>query len=40
VLARRGYSASETRIAEGGFEKRTRSAFGLFGEVVKRFSPR
>jgi hypothetical protein len=40
ALARRGYSASETRIAEGGFEKRTRSAFGLFGEVVKRFSPR
>ena len=40
ALAHRGYSASETRIAEGGFEKRTRSAFGLFGEVVKRFSPR
>jgi hypothetical protein len=40
ALSRRGYSTSETRLAEGGFEKRTRSAFGLFGEVVKRFSPR
>jgi hypothetical protein len=40
ALARRGYSASETRLAEGGFEKRTRSAFGLFGEAIKRFSPR
>jgi hypothetical protein len=39
VLSRRGYSTSETRLADGGFEKRTRSAFGLFGEVVKRFSP-
>jgi hypothetical protein len=40
ALARNGYSASETRLAEGGFEKRTRSAFGLFGEIAKRFSPR
>ncbi|HVF66612.1 MAG TPA: hypothetical protein VM914_03050, partial [Pyrinomonadaceae bacterium] len=37
ALARRGYSASETRIADGGFEKRTRSAFGLLGEAVRRF---
>lgn len=40
ALARRGYGASETRLADGGFEKRTRSAFGLFGEIVKRFSAR
>jgi hypothetical protein len=40
ALARRGYSASETRLAEGGFEKRTRSAFGLFGEIVTRAAPR
>jgi hypothetical protein len=40
ALARRGYSASETRLADGGFEKRTRSAFGLFGEIFKRLSPR
>lgn len=40
VLARRGYSLSQTRLAEGGFEKRTRSAFGLFGEVVARAAAR
>ena len=40
ALARRVYSVSETRLADGGFEKRTRSAFGLFGEVVRRFAPR
>jgi hypothetical protein len=40
MLARRGYSVSQTRLAEGGFEKRTRSAFGLFGEVVTRTAPR
>jgi hypothetical protein len=40
ALSRRGYSVSETRLVEGGFEKRTRSAFGLFGEIIKRFSPR
>ncbi|HVF42357.1 MAG TPA: hypothetical protein VM936_05085 [Pyrinomonadaceae bacterium] len=37
ALARRGYGASETRLADGGFEKRTRSAFGLLGEAVRRF---
>ncbi|HKG12539.1 MAG TPA: hypothetical protein VKB12_04350 [Pyrinomonadaceae bacterium] len=37
ALALRGYSASETRLADGGFEKRTRSAFGLLGEAVRRF---
>ena len=40
ALARRGYSLSQTRLAEGGFEKRTRSAFGLFGEVAARAAAR
>lgn len=40
ALARRAYSVSETRLADGGFEKKTRSTFGLFGEVVTRFAPR
>jgi hypothetical protein len=40
ALARRAYSVGETRLAEGGFEKKTRSAFGLFGEIVTRFAPR
>jgi len=40
ALARRGRSVSQTRLAEGGFEKRTRSAFGLFGEIVSRSAPR
>lgn len=39
ALARRGYSVSQTRLADGGFEKRTRSPFGLFGEIVTRFAP-
>ena len=40
ALARRGYSVGETRLADGGFEKKTRSAFGLFGEIITRFAPR
>jgi hypothetical protein len=40
ALARRAYSVSETRLVEGGFEKKTRSSFGLFGEIVTRFAPR
>jgi hypothetical protein len=40
ALARRRYAVSETLLADGGFEKRTRSAFGLFGEVVTRTAPR
>jgi hypothetical protein len=40
ALARRRYAVSETLLADGGFEKRTRSAFGLFGEVITRTSPR
>ncbi|MBD0372451.1 MAG: hypothetical protein ICV60_16525 [Pyrinomonadaceae bacterium] len=33
------YTASETNLVEGGFEKRTRSAFGQFGTLVSQFSP-
>jgi hypothetical protein len=40
ALSRRRYAVSETLLADGGFEKRTRSAFGLFGEVVTRTAPR
>jgi hypothetical protein len=40
ALARHSRSVSETRLADGGFEKRTRSAFGLFGEVFARLAPR
>ena len=40
ALARSRYAVSETLLADGGFEKRTRSAFGLFGEVVRRTAPR
>ncbi|MBC7929616.1 MAG: hypothetical protein H7Z38_03515 [Rubrivivax sp.] len=40
ALARRAYSVSETRLVEGGFEKKTRSSFGLFGEIVTRFAAR
>jgi hypothetical protein len=39
ALARRGYSVSQTRLADGGFEKKTRSAFGLFGEIIARSAP-
>ena len=39
ALARRAYSTSETRLVEGGFEKKTRSSFGLFGEIDVRFAP-
>jgi hypothetical protein len=40
ALARRRYAVSETLLADGGFEKRTRSAFGLFGEIITRAAPR
>ncbi|MDQ3474654.1 MAG: hypothetical protein M3447_13060, partial [Acidobacteriota bacterium] len=32
------YAVSETQIAEGGFEKRTRSSFGQFGTLASQFS--
>jgi hypothetical protein len=34
------YSVSETRLADEGMERRTRSAFGLFGEMIGRAAPR
>ena len=40
ALARRRYAVSESLLSDGGFEKRTRSAFGLFGEIVTRTAPR
>jgi hypothetical protein len=40
ALARRAYSVGQTRLTDGGFEKKTRSSFGLFGEIVTRFAPR
>lgn len=40
ALAMDRYAVSETLLANGGFEKRTRSAFGLFGEVFTRTAPR
>jgi hypothetical protein len=40
ALASRRYAVSETLLADGGFEKRTRSAFGLFGEVIALAAPR
>ena len=33
------YAASETRLAADGFEKRTRSSFGLVGSVIAQFAP-
>lgn len=33
------FTVSETNLIEGGFEKRTRSAFGQFGTLVAQFSP-
>ncbi|HLL76399.1 MAG TPA: hypothetical protein VK421_14195 [Pyrinomonadaceae bacterium] len=32
------FSSSETRLAAGGFERRTRSAFGQFGSLILRFT--
>jgi hypothetical protein len=40
ALAWHPYAVSETQLTDGGFEKRTRSAFGLFGEIVTRAAPR
>jgi hypothetical protein len=33
------YTVTETNLVEGGFERRTRSAFGQFGTLVSQFSP-
>ena len=37
ALDERAYASSETRPVEGGFEKRTRSAFGQFGTLAGQF---
>ena len=39
ALWRLRYAASETRLVEGGFEKRTRSSFGQFGTLATQFAP-
>jgi hypothetical protein len=39
VVKQLPYTVSETNLIEGGFEKRTRSAFGQFGTLVSQFSP-
>lgn len=33
------YAVSETRMVDGGFERRTRSAFGQFGTLASQFAP-
>ena len=33
------YVASETQVASGGFERRTRSSFGQFGTLASQFAP-
>lgn len=33
------YVVSETKLIEGGFERRTRSAFGQFGTLASQFTP-
>jgi hypothetical protein len=33
------FAVSETRLVEGGFEKKTRSSFGQFGTLAAQFSP-
>ncbi len=38
-LAQLIYAWSETRLVEGGFERKTRSSFGQFGELMTRFAP-
>jgi hypothetical protein len=38
VLDGLNYAMSETRLVEGGFERKTRSSFGQFGTLVAQFS--
>ncbi len=38
ALDARAYAVSATRPVEGGFEKRTRSAFGQFGTIASQFA--
>ncbi|HKS30388.1 MAG TPA: hypothetical protein VJS44_21360 [Pyrinomonadaceae bacterium] len=39
ALERLPYTVTETNLVEGGFERRTRSAFGQFGSLISQFSP-
>jgi hypothetical protein len=39
ALGQLTYAVSETRLVEGGFEKRTRSSFGQFGALTTQFAP-
>jgi hypothetical protein len=39
ALRRLRYAVSETQIVDGGFEKKTRSAFGQFGALASQFAP-
>lgn len=39
ALSRLPYTVSETNLVEGGFERRTISAFGQFGSLISQFSP-
>ena len=39
ALAAQGYTMSETRLIEGGFERRTLSSFGQFGTLIAQFTP-
>lgn len=39
ALGRLRYALSETRLADRGFERRTRSSFGQFGSLASQFAP-
>jgi hypothetical protein len=38
ALGQLTYAASETRLVEDGFEKRTQSSFGQFGALASQFA--
>jgi hypothetical protein len=38
ALSRLRYAVSETKIVDGGFEKKTRSSFGQFGSLASQFA--
>jgi hypothetical protein len=39
ALDQLSYAVSETRLVQGGFEKRTRSSFGQLGTLATQFAP-
>jgi hypothetical protein len=39
ALGQLAYAVSETRLVQGGFEKRTRSSFGQLGTLATQFAP-